>query len=240
MKLEDLNITFGADPEVAVLNTKTREYISPWDILPGTKDKPHRVQNGCVQVDGMAAEFNIDPAETFVEFFANIQSVYTQLEKIIKDNGGKHLSLIQTHSASYSKEYFDSLPDSIREVGCSPDFDALTGRELQSPVSDKDTTRYFGGHIHIGWTKDASGDDHFIECRVVTAKLSPLFTSYSLRHKKYGSNRFRPKSYGVELRQPDFSYFVKNANDLNVPWSFKQIPTRLSHTSIAGLNLREI
>src|SRR3546814_9684922 len=64
-------MTFGCDPEVFILD----EYgapVSPEDFLPGTKEEPYKVNKGAVQVDGMAGEFNIDPAHTFDEFDDNI------------------------------------------------------------------------------------------------------------------------------------------------------------------------
>src|SRR3546814_6507370 len=71
-------MTFGCDPEVFILD----EYgapVSPEDFLPGTKEEPYKVNKGAVQVDGMAGEFNIDPAHTFDEFDDNIVSVMKEM-----------------------------------------------------------------------------------------------------------------------------------------------------------------
>jgi hypothetical protein len=67
-------ILIGADPELFVF-TRSGKPVSAHDLIPGTKYEPHEVGNGAVQVDGVAAEFNIDPAANEDEFFFNIAFV---------------------------------------------------------------------------------------------------------------------------------------------------------------------
>ena len=57
-------ILVGCDPEVFV--AKGGKFISAHGMIPGTKKAPHKVERGAVQVDGMALEFNIDPAASLV------------------------------------------------------------------------------------------------------------------------------------------------------------------------------
>lgn len=50
----------GADPELFV--SKAGVILSAFGLVGGTKKVPQKVERGAVQVDGMALEFNIDPA----------------------------------------------------------------------------------------------------------------------------------------------------------------------------------
>ena len=53
-----MNILIGADPELFV--KKDGVVVSGHDLIQGTKADPFPVQDGAVQVDGMALEFNIE------------------------------------------------------------------------------------------------------------------------------------------------------------------------------------
>ena len=55
-------MTFGCDPELFVVNGND-EFVYP-EWIPGNKEEPHPVEHGAVQIDGMAAEFNIDPCRS--------------------------------------------------------------------------------------------------------------------------------------------------------------------------------
>jgi len=53
-------ILVGCDPEYFV--KKNGIFQSAHGLIMGDKKNPQKVRNGAVQVDGMAVEFNIDPA----------------------------------------------------------------------------------------------------------------------------------------------------------------------------------
>ena len=78
-----VKITIGADPEIFVTN-KDGRFRSAHGLVPGTKTEPFRVNNGAVQVDGMALEFNIDPVETEDDFVTNITSVMQQMQEMVE------------------------------------------------------------------------------------------------------------------------------------------------------------
>lgn len=198
--------TFGADPELFIVNA-AGEYISAEGLIPGTKYEPFKVPNGAIQVDGMAAEFNIDPARTFEEFSGNIHSVIKSLKKFLPAG-----HTLKAHPvATFKKEVWDAAPDRAKELGCTPDFNAWTG-ECNPPPQDPDnpTTRTAAGHIHIGWTNDADlGDnDHVNNCRDLVKQLDYYLGGWSLqmdpdnrRRRLYGkAGACRYKPYGVEYR----------------------------------------
>ena len=55
-------ILVGCDPEVFVAQGGV--FKSAYNLIKGDKKNPQKIRSGAVQVDGMALEFNIDPAAT--------------------------------------------------------------------------------------------------------------------------------------------------------------------------------
>lgn len=194
----------GADPEVFVQDPITKMFVSAFNLVPGDKANPFKVPLGAVQVDGMALEFNIDPAATRDEFVRNITGVYHELQQMVP-----HYNLVATPVAHFNQEYFDQCDPSSKILGCDPDYNAYTGRPNSPPQGNK-PMRTAAGHIHIGWTQDEDPFDplHFADCIAVVKQLdaalglqSLSFDPDSTRRSMYGkAGAFRPKSYGVEYR----------------------------------------
>lgn len=198
--------TFGADPELFILNADG-EIVSAEGIIPGTKDKPFNVAFGAVQVDGMAAEFNIEPSETFQEFSHHIETVMDQLAGMLPPG----YTFYNGVSVDFSEKVWNETADKAKELGCSPDFNAWTGEVNPPPENlDNPRTRCAGGHIHIGWTEDEDlGNlDHINNGRDLVKQLDYYLGGWSLQHDKdpirrglygkAGACRFKP--YGVEYR----------------------------------------
>ena len=200
-----LKILIGADPELFLRDKTTGKFISAHDRMPGTKLQPHPVANGAVQVDGVAAEFNIDPAASPQQFIENINSVMKSLQGFV----GSNIELCSEPVAEFTDEYFRSLPEHVRELGCNPDWNAWTGQ-----VNDKpDSTLPFrtgAGHIHVGFGKglDPTSSIHKDDCAIIARQLDYYLGMFSLmwdndskRRLLYGcAGSFRPKSYGMEYR----------------------------------------
>lgn len=197
---------FGCDPELFVLNSEGKP-VTAAGLIPGTKEEPHKVEYGAVQVDGMAAEFNIDPVDNFKDFNRNINAVMGQLQSFLPS--GHTLSAIP--AVRFSPEVFDDSPDEAKELGCSPDFNAWTG-DINPPPSDPEDPylRTASGHIHIGWGDDMDLGDiqHIMNCRDIVKQLDWYLGGWSIRvdtdperRKLYGkAGAYRPKTYGVEYR----------------------------------------
>lgn len=198
--------TFGADPELFVKD-ETGKYVTAAGLIPGTKEEPHKVPNGAVQVDGMAAEFNIDPVSNFDDFERNITSVLESLKGFLP----KGYDLVRLPSLSFTADAFMAAPEEAKILGCDPDFNAWTGQVNTPPdCADEPLLRCAGGHIHIGWTKDADAGDfqHVMHCRDLVKQLDWYLGAWSLkvdsdsnRRRLYGkAGAYRPKPYGVEYR----------------------------------------
>ena len=193
-----MKLLIGADPELFV--SDNGKLVSCHGLLPGTKAQPHRVERGAVQVDGMAAEFNIDPAADEEEFITNLNTVQNALRELL---GGRTLEAIPV--ANFGAEYIQSQPQEARELGCEPDFNAWMEGAI-NPKPDADTPfRTASGHVHLGWKEDNMSFDEAI---AVTKQMDFFLGLESLfwdgdmeRRKLYGrAGCMRPKSYGVEYR----------------------------------------
>lgn len=198
-------IKVGADPECWLRDPSTGQFISAHDKIPGTKLEPFKVVNGAIQVDGVAAEFNIEPAINWEEFINNNTSVIKQLQARIPN-----LELVYSPTAVFDPDYFKSLPDQARELGCNPDFNAWTGELNPTPNGSNTSMRTAAGHIHIGWLDNVDPGDpsHREDCHIVTKQMdyflgmfSVLWDNSSERRTLYGkAGALRYKKYGSEYR----------------------------------------
>ena len=225
-----MTITVGIDPEFFLFDSKRKEHISAHDLVPGSKDKPHKLKDGAVQLDGTAVEFNINPASSAEEFKHNINSVLSEIRQMIP----KRFEFSFKPSIRYSRRYWDTVvPDKSKELGCDPDFDAFGSNkpnERPNPGKAYETMRTGAGHIHLGWTKveDPLDQVHFWDCQVLVRNLNrwysafkPLFDKDRDRQMLYGAGAvFRPKFYGAEYRTPSNAW-------LNYPnlydWIFNSV-----------------
>src|SRR5690625_3582670 len=197
-----MKILIGADPELFVM--KNGEFVSAHGLIPGSKEDPHIVDKGAVQVDGMALEFNIDPASNLEEFYVNTSTVLEILESMVP---GYEKAIVPV--AHFGEEYIKNQPEEARELGCDPDFNAWSGAMNCSP-NESLPFRTASGHIHIGWTEGEvpESNGHVNVCRTIIKQMdfflglpSLLFDKDTLRREMYGrAGAFRPKSYGTEYR----------------------------------------
>lgn len=203
-----MDFLIGCDPELFIKHIDGH-FLSAHDMIPGTKDHPYPVKGGAIQVDGVAAEFNIDPAESLTEFMGNIDAVLDELHFRIEGSALAECLIAYEPTAVFDKKYFDSLPDHVKELGCMPDFNAYTGKE-NIPPHTTEPFRTGGGHIHVGWGKylDPNDEGHLAHCIAATKQLDAVLFPASLtwdgdthRRKLYGNKgAFRPKPYGMEYR----------------------------------------
>lgn len=216
-----INVKVGCDPEIFV--AKDNKIISCHDLLPGTKEHPHPVDYGAIQVDGVAAEVNIKPASNSSHFAYYLLNVMNELKSRLPN----HTLKIQP-AFEFPLEYLRSLPDDVKRLGCNPDFNAWTGEKNDPPNGNATRLRTAAGHLHIGWTEGQDINDpfHFKNCCRVTQQLdyyiglpSMAWDNDSRRRTLYGkAGAFRPKPYGVEYRTPSNMWL--RYEDL-WPWLFE-------------------
>lgn len=204
--MSNVQILVGADPELFVKDRVTGAFISGHGMVPGTKADPFPVECGFVQVDGTALEFNIDPSATPDAFVANIDKVMTQLQGMIPDN----FEIVTEAVANYDPEYFSTVPEDAKALGCDPDFNAW-GMVQNTPPEVNQPMRTASGHVHIGWgdfSDSWTTVDHYYTCGALARQLdyylginSLLWDKDATRRQMYGkAGCFRVKPYGMEYR----------------------------------------
>ncbi len=195
----------GADPEL-MLVSPSGGLISAIPLVPGTKEKPHKVKCGAVQHDNVMAEFNIDPSRNSEEFEYHIREVLKVLTKMVAPN-----QLVAKASAFYPEAALDC--EEARVFGCDADFDSwsLMMNEVDSTLAMQNF-RSAGGHFHIGHkpaTQEMLSDPYG---KVEVVKMLDVFQgivsvvldddpSAPGRRGLYGrAGAHRPKDYGLEYR----------------------------------------
>lgn len=200
-------VLIGADPEFFV-SKPTFGPISAHTFGCGTKANPLKTLCGSVQVDGLALEVNVTPANTAMDFLRNVRGVVTDLTDIVSTVDPKAF-LVCEPTAEFGRTYLEMLPPEAKELGCTPDMNAYT--MLPNPKPDDEVSfRTAAGHIHIGWTEDADVEsvEHIVLCSEITKQLDFILGVRSLdfdhdnkRRELYGkAGAFRPKPYGLEYR----------------------------------------
>jgi hypothetical protein len=232
-----MQVLLGADPEVFMM--QAGKFISAHGMIQGDKEQPFPVKDGAVQVDGMALEFNIDPADSEATFVANIDSVMAQLKDMVPDH-----EVVVTPVAHFGSEYIQAQPMEARELGCDPDYNAYTERE-NSPPNEELPFRTGAGHVHIGWTQGMNVRDpmHFSSCISIIKQLdfhlglvSLLYDDETQRRAMYGAaGAFRPKPYGVEYRTLSNAWL---ASPELTAWVWRASQAAVSSV-MAGSNLSE-
>lgn len=196
-------ILLGCDPEVFVKQNGI--FKSAYNLIKGDKKNPQKVDKGAVQVDGMALEFNIDPAASEDEFCINVQHVLAHMTKMVPD-----YEVVATPVAHFDLDYIRAQPKEAKELGCDPDFNAWAeGLAFPKPDGER-PMRTASGHIHVGFTEGEDIEDygHLQRCWMIVKNLdfylglaSLEYDTEILRREMYGkAGCYRPKSYGVEYR----------------------------------------
>jgi len=229
--------TFGCDPELFVRNSDG-EFVTAEGLIPGTKEEPFKVDGGAVQVDGMAAEFNIDPVSTFTGFNDNIVKVISQLKKMLPAGH----TLVAEPAVVFSEKEWERTPDIAKVLGCTPDFNAWTGQVNPPPdaTGQNERLRTASGHLHFGWTDDGIPTDPVFvgNCRDLVKQLDWHLGAWSLskdsdprRRELYGrAGAMRFKPYGVEYRVLSNFWLSRKADRLAV-WNRMQNAIKNMRTS---------
>jgi hypothetical protein len=226
------SLLIGADPELFVRDKNTKKYIVT-PKMPGSKQKPFPVEDGAIQVDGCALEFNIKPAHNKKEFVSNIERMLgglkSKLAELYPD-----AELVAVPFVEFEDKYFKKVPAFMKQLGCEPDWCAYT-EALRVMPEIKTAIRSAGGHIHVGFTKDVPDPTslHHMElCSLAVQQLdcsvflpSVYFDKDIRRQQLYGGpGAWRPKSYGFEYRAPSNTWVHKREL---IEWMYDSIITTM-------------
>ena len=210
----------GIDPEVFVVNKKSKDIVPSIGLIGGSKHFPMKVNKGALQEDNVMAEFNIDPAGSLKEFNENIEEVLGHLDARLATTGHEYDKTFKTSHDFSSKDLKD--PQAL-QFGCDPDFNAYTLDK--NPIIDPKMVGNFrmcGGHIHLGFPEaDSHPMVRVFAARwmdiLVGAPLSKLDPD-SVRKNFYGkAGNFRIKDYGIEYRTPS-NFWLSSKNLIEFVW----------------------
>ena len=190
----------GNDPEFFLVDGNGK-FIPAFDTVGGTKAVPRVLPSGnTVQEDGCAVEIGCIPAASKKEYIANIKTAMAEVTELLKPLG---LSVSTASEATFD----DKLMNDARawEIGCDPDVNAYTRRK-NTHEEYKNTTRFAGGHVHIGHPylldpRNALRMVHSLD--FMLAYPLAIRDPYKTRNTLYGGiGKFRYKPYGIEYRSP--------------------------------------
>lgn len=197
-----MQVLVGCDPEVFV--KRNGVFQSAHGLIKGDKKNPQKVNRGAVQVDGMALEFNIDPAASEDEFCLNVQDVFNTMKLMVPE-----YEVVATPVAHFDPAYMKAQPKEALELGCDPDYNAWTQQANPRPDGER-AFRTASGHVHIGWTdgEAVSDGNHIGRCNMVVKQMdfylglpSLVYDHDTQRREMYGkAGACRYKTYGVEYR----------------------------------------
>jgi hypothetical protein len=205
--------SFGSDPEVLLLDKKTRQPVSAIRLLPehGKSNKVQISEDQQMFYDNVLLEFNVKPAPTFSEFRENLKKCLSFAEIFL---ASKNATMAIQASTIFPLSECDHPEASV--FGCDPEYNIYKRSpeglimRVEPPVVTT-TFRTCGGHIHIGHpiaTTDRSrgGDpplvvklmDAFVGATALLLDTDP--TSQKRRKLYGGAGTHRITSYGLEYR----------------------------------------
>lgn len=194
-------ITIGCDPEAFVCKANGDTIPAPLvSSMRGTKINPWPVPSGAVQIDGLAVEFNIEPAKSTEEWRQAIQTVLASLKAICEP-----FILDFSPVRAFQKEDLKKLSPKDFVLGCDVDFNAWTDKPNPRPRIPKEV-RTASGHVHVGIThkelfpsEKAKLVRHLDTCLFLPSRAWDR--SNEMRQRFYGKpGTYRPKPYGIEYR----------------------------------------
>lgn len=216
-----INITIGADPELFIINEKTKKVVSSIGLIPGVKGKPYvgdDMPTGFgLETDNIVAEFNIPPVNSEEGFINNIEYMKKYIDKFVKEKNPE-LGILCAASKVVDSDQLNSPEAKL--FGCDVDYNAYTEKANPKPEGNKTNLRSCGFHIHIGY-KNNNIDTSVQLVRYLDAYLgvpSVIKDTDKRRRSLYGkAGCFRLTPYGVEYRVLS-SAMMKNTSSLKFVW----------------------
>lgn len=216
------NCTFGSDPELFIINTKTKKVVSSIGLIPGEKNNPYRTKDmpkGCgIEIDNILAEFNIPPCKNLTDWIVYMTYMKDYIKNYIQAIN-PDLDIKCSSSEIVDDDQLNT--DGAKEFGCDPDYNAYTQKVNPKPEGAKGNLRSAGCHIHIGYPNHnvATSVDLVKYLDVFVGVPSVLIDTDTKRRKLYGkAGSFRLQKWGVEYRVLS-GLFIKNKKLLTWVWN---------------------
>ena len=219
MKID--NVTIGADPELFIINEKTKRVVSSIGIIPGEKGNPYVAEDMPsgfgLETDNIVAEFNIPPARDRLSFVNNIEYMKDYINKFVK-NINPDLGILCAASRVVDKSQLNSPQAQL--FGCDVDYNAYTMKANPKPKGTSTNLRSGGFHIHVGY------ENPDVDTSLALVKYMDVFLGIpsvvkdkdKKRRSLYGkAGCFRLTDYGVEYRVLS-STMMSSSSKLSFVW----------------------
>lgn len=139
------NILIGADPELFIINTKTKKVVSAVGMIPGEKGNPYHSddmpEGFGLETDNILAEFNIPPTSTIEGFINNIEYMKGYIDNFVK-NINPDYGILCSASKKVDSSQLQSKQAMI--FGCERDFNVYTNKANPKPEGETTNTRSAG------------------------------------------------------------------------------------------------
>lgn len=215
------NITIGADPELFIINERTRKVVSAVELIPGEKGDPWRSEDMPegfgIETDNILAEFNIPPVKTREAFVNSIQYMQNYIDRFVK-NINPELGIKCVASRIVPSSELTSKQ--AQQFGCEIDYNVYTQSANPKPEGTNTNLRSAGFHLHCGYDKP-NIDTSLMLIRYFDAYIgvpSILRDKDTKRRSLYGkAGSFRLCDYGFEYRTLS-SAMMSSTTKLNFIW----------------------
>lgn len=226
------SVKLGSDPEIFVYNPSLDKHEVAIGLTNGTKEHPTPItdEGHCIQVDGVALEFNIPPCVTKEEYKQHINFVKGYLQDTILTPKGWVLST--KASADFTTKELDCKQ--AQEIGCDPDINAWS-LIFNDPQGYKNNMRAVGGHIHVGYDNpnEQVSLDITKAMDIFLGVPSVLLDADTRRRELYGkAGAMRFKSFGMEYRTLSNFWIME---DYLIEWVFENTIKALEFVNAGGI-----
>lgn len=243
MKINKETVLIGSDPEVFLYHREKGHLISAINYIPGDKSNPCPVpelgDGFAIQVDNVAAEFNVPPVNSYTEMYNNYKKVIDYIESIIPPIMG----VLVVPSGEFTEE--ECSHPMARLSGCSADYNAWS--LSVNPKADYSVTniRAAAAHIHVSY-KDNNDETSLALIRALdlfAGVPAILLDDDKDRRRLYGkAGCFRMCKWGIEYRVLNNTFikeletvkFVFDAIDKAIDW----VNSGKEFTDIDALNIQ--
>ena len=242
------DVTLGMDPEYPLIG-QDGSSVPAWLVTKGTKENHESIQEGIrIHADGAALEITTPPF-TYKNFRTSVKST---VEAARQFSARMKLGLgTSPEVTNFSKEVLRH--PLCATIGCDPDYSAYSTdphEERKVPFDPlTSTSRFFGGHIHIGYPQELLPPWAMARvCDLIITLPILEIDRQAGRRQVYGlAGLYRPKSYGVEYRTPCNAWtFKNNAIDViennirNFFYTLKNHPTFVNQWFNEGNNWKGV
>ncbi len=227
--MSHLVYTLGADPEFFVEHNKQLHSIE--GLIGGTKDKPKPIDEHNafkIQEDNVAAEYNIPPCNSKLEFITAIKWPQQVIAQLV---GTKNFSISTKASGHFDPNQLQTKQ--ARTFGCDPDYNAWTGEQNRKPHAKDPTFRTCGGHVHIGLSnKDPLNIMNVIRNMDKYVGVWSILADHDKKRRElYGkAGCFREQPHGTEYRTMS-NFWIFSDELISEVWDRTQQAVNKAHNT---------